>query len=49
MPCYDIIITLQNLGSGGLSVLYFKRDEPEISSRGLKSIITDPSTIPELI
>ena len=49
MSCYDIIVTLENPGSEGLSVQYCKRDEPEIGSRGLKWIITDPLTILESI
>ena len=49
MLCYDIIVTLQNLGSGGLSVQYWKRDEPEIGTEGLKLMITDPASFPEII
>ena len=49
MPCYDIIVKLQNLGSAGLSVQYRKRDELEISTKALKWTITYPCTIPELI
>ena len=49
MPCYDIIVTLQNLGSGGLSVEYWKRDEPEIGTEGLRLMITDPSSFLEFI